>query len=576
MKPYKIALFSAASFLLSACASGVGEIALAPPEDEPSAYGAFLAARYAGVQADVDGAADLYAEALRLAPGDPTLVDRAFYTALLAGEIDRASELAADAIATGDESRLATLYYAADRLADRRYRGTVEILDAAPDYGPFNAFLAHVLEQWAMVGRGEGAAALEAASGVRAPGYMATHLSFHRALLADAAGQSEAAENTYRAAVYASPFRRLVTESYGEFLEREGRRGDAAALYREYLETAPDEASIAAALERVESGRRAPRALSPAQGAARAMFGPIQALALEADLDLTVLYLRMIQRLDDSYMPARLLLGGALERVELEEAALQAYASVEDGPFASGARASEIMLTARMGRLEQATLMAERHLASEDTPEARVILADLFRYQGDCARAVPLYADAIAAEEAQGEEPYWARYYWQAVCLDISGDWDGAEQVLQRAVARHPEEAELLNHLAYGWIERGERMDEAMAMIQRAALLMPNNGAIIDSLGWAQYRTGDYEEAVETLETAASLSPGSATINAHLGDAYWRVGRRLEARFQWRRALDLDASPAEIEALQSRLAEGLDDPVMISPDRGGMAAPDAE
>lgn len=112
-----------------------------------------------------------------------------------------------------------------------------------------------------------------------------------------------------------------------------------------------------------------------------------------------------------------------------------------------------------------------------------------------------------------------------------------------------------MNYLGYMWVDRGERLAEGLALIERAAALRPNSGAIIDSLGWAYYRAGDYERALEQIERAIVLEPADATLNDHLGDVYWRLGRRTEARFQWRRALGLN--PDNPAAIQSKLDNGL-------------------
>jgi Flp pilus assembly protein TadD len=92
-------------------------------------------------------------------------------------------------------------------------------------------------------------------------------------------------------------------------------------------------------------------------------------------------------------------------------------------------------------------------------------------------------------------------------------------------------------------------------MIRRAAEIRPMSGAIIDSLGWAYYRLGDFPQAVDWLEGAVRLEPADPTLNDHLGDAYWRVGRRIEARFQWQRAMTLD--PDDPEAIRVKIENGL-------------------
>jgi Flp pilus assembly protein TadD len=98
-------------------------------------------------------------------------------------------------------------------------------------------------------------------------------------------------------------------------------------------------------------------------------------------------------------------------------------------------------------------------------------------------------------------------------------------------------------------------MQEGLAMIQRASALRPMSGAIIDSLGWAYFRLGDYAQALELIERAVELEPADATLNDHLGDVYWRLGRRIEARFQWQRALTLE--PDNAAAIEAKIEDGL-------------------
>src|SRR5690606_41908220 len=86
-----------------------------------------------------------------------------------------------------------------------------------------------------------------------------------------------------------------------------------------------------------------------------------------------------------------------------------------------------------------------------------------------------------------------------------------------------PDNPVLLNHLGYFWVDSGRRVEQGAEMIARAFAAEPLNANIQDSLGWAQYRRGQYETAVETLEQAVAKQPANAEINDHLGDAYWQV-----------------------------------------------------
>jgi len=96
-----------------------------------------------------------------------------------------------------------------------------------------------------------------------------------------------------------------------------------------------------------------------------------------------------------------------------------------------------------------------------------------------------------------------------------------------------------------------------MRLIRRAVDQRPDDGYIVDSLGWAYYRIGNYDEAIKHLERAVELKPMDPTINDHLGDVYWHVGRQLEANFQWTHARDLKPEPDELAKIEAKLKNGL-------------------
>ncbi|WP_203294921.1 tetratricopeptide repeat protein [Maricaulis parjimensis] len=528
-----------------------------PPEEEPvSAYGAFLAARYAGVNRDAHGAAEYYIEALDRMPGNAVLTDRAFITSVIAGDLDRAAELSIEASQAGDPSRLATLYHASDLIAHRNYAAALEVLEAGPEYGPYNAFFSNILRQWALVGDGRADEALAGANELRAPGFLSPHLWLHKAMLFDAAGESEAAEAGYRSAVFTSTFRRLATEMYGDFLQREGRRDDAIDLYDNYLRDDPGEASIAQARDAAMNGARAPRLPAIPALAARAVLGPTADLAAQADMDLTIVYMRMVQRMDPQLAPLHVVLAGSLDRIGLHDLALAEYASVSDGPFHLGAQIDRIVLLATLGRMD-AAYGASRQLAeTTGEPEAMLLYADMARIFSDCGIAVDVYREAIALNRERGRPEDWRYHYFLASCEVVLDDWASAEAAYLEALDIAPNQPVVLNDLGYMWIERGERIEQAFDMVSRAAQMDPDNGNVIDSLGWAYYQLGQYELAVQELERAAELNPGSATANLHLGDAYWQVGRQLEAGFQWRRAADLNPTAQQQADIAYRLEHG--------------------
>ena len=162
----------------------------------------------------------------------------------------------------------------------------------------------------------------------------------------------------------------------------------------------------------------------------------------------------------------------------------------------------------------------------------------------------------IASDDAHGVVD-WRVLFARSSVRSKAGDWAGAEVDLQAAIAVEPDRPELLNFLGYAWVNRGVRVQEGLALIQRAADARPDQGYIIDSLGWAYFKLGQMTKAIEYLERAAELSPTDSEVIEHLGDAYWRAGRETEARFEWLAALDLKPDAVREAALRGKLDKGL-------------------
>jgi Flp pilus assembly protein TadD len=209
-------------------------------------------------------------------------------------------------------------------------------------------------------------------------------------------------------------------------------------------------------------------------------------------------------------------------------------------------------------------LARETAQAAPASREAATTLAEVLRNNDHHQESAEILTRLI---DQTGVQPDWRLYYLRAAAYDGAGQWPQAEADLQAALKLRPDNPDLLNYLGYAWIDRGQHLQDGLAMLLKAADAEPQSGAIIDSLGWAYYRLGDYPTAAAKLEEAVSLEPADADVNNHLGDAYWRVGRKIEAQFQWRRVLTLapdDALKAKVEAkLASPL--GVDAPTPPTP-----------
>ena len=117
----------------------------------------------------------------------------------------------------------------------------------------------------------------------------------------------------------------------------------------------------------------------------------------------------------------------------------------------------------------------------------------------------------------------------------------------------------VLNYLGYSWAERGENLDEAFKLLEKALTLRPDSGAIVDSIGWAHYQLGEIDKARDYIERAVMMEPADPVIADHLGDIYWMLGRETEARYEWRRALGFEPEADLRQSLLDKIESGLPD-----------------
>ena len=275
----------------------------------------------------------------------------------------------------------------------------------------------------------------------------------------------------------------------------------------------------------------------------------VQALALKPD-----------------FMLAQVLLGEIHEDAEHYDRAIEAYEAIpDDSPLWPSA---EIQIATDLDRLEKfdAALARIDGVIAErpDHYDAYVARGNLMRLHEKWNEAAVEYSRALDLV-ATPEREHWTVVYFRAISFERAGEWERAEADFRTALRLEPDHPSVLNYLGYSLVDQGMKLDEAMRMIEKAVELRPNDGYIVDSLGWAHYKLGNYEEAVTHLERAISLSCGDnqcssdPVINDHLGDAYWRVGREIEARFQWSHARDSDPEPEDLVEIERKLAEGLGD-----------------
>jgi tetratricopeptide (TPR) repeat protein len=515
-------------------------------------FGQDLVGRFAAEEQDTAMAADSLLAALRADPDQPELIQRAFMAALMDGRADalRLARRMPDSMAAQ------LVLYGADVAAGRWERAEARARGLGRQ-GPVQA-LQPALIAWSLAGRGQTEAALNHLRPLAEQGRFRALNALHAALIADAGNRPREAERFVRLALadQPDPTLRLALLSAG-ILHRSGRQAEALRLL-DRLAQSHDELALAA-LEPARSVVLGQRAIvGPADGIAEAYVALGSALRGQGLEEMAMLLARLALRLRPGFGPALFLLGDTLQEADRLSQALEVLSQIPaEDPLFGPAQLRRAALLDRLDRLPEAERLLEdasQRLASLPQPPMRQ--GDILRRRARFAEAAQAYDRAIARLEAVRPHD-WPLFYARGIARERSGDWPGAEADFQRALELSPEQPYVLNYLAYTWADQGIRLDEARAMLERAVALRPQDGNIVDSLGWVLFRMGDLPAAIQALERAVELEPRNATINDHLGDAYWAAGRQNEARFQWRRALTMDPEPAEAQRIQEKLARGL-------------------
>ena len=171
------------------------------------------------------------------------------------------------------------------------------------------------------------------------------------------------------------------------------------------------------------------------------------------------------------------------------------------------------------------------------------ILGDFYRYNKKYDLALSIYNQMI--EENRGD--VWNIYYMRGICFEQLGDWDLAEKDFLKSLEIKPDSPNVLNYLAYGWVEREMKLDRSLQMLEEAYEANPESFYIIDSLAWAHFKKNNLSEAARLMEMVIDIAPGEAISLDHLGDIYYAMNRKREAIHFWQQALELAEPEDEIE-----------------------------
>lgn len=535
------------------------------PVEINSFSGAYLSARVAENDNDLDSAINYYKQALAFAPEDTQLQQSLMLSLIAQGRFEESLPYADKLKEVPDIERFSRLALAVDSFKKKDFAKAQYWLKLSLG-ADLDKLICGVMTGWAMQGAGQGGDAMEYVGKLEGPEWFDLFKSYHRGLIADAAGQADKADAAYSEAIAntaaggAAPETWMrAAQAYATFLARKGDKDKAISVLKQAEEFGPGKIEIVALRDKIAKGEKPePLVVNPSEGASEILLNLATALNRGGGEPFVRLYLEYALALKPDSDVVLVQLAAVAEQLKDGERAIDFYRRI---PAASPLKEVSELQTglnlADLGRNDEA--IKQLKVLVEANPEdmrGYLALGGVYASKQDFRSAAELFDKAVAVLKTPTKAD-WNIFYQRGIAYERIKEWPKAEPNFRKALELYPNQPQVLNYLGYSWVDMGTNLKEALDMIKKAAELRPSDGYIIDSLGWAYYKLGRYDDAVREMERAVQLKPEDPVLNDHLGDVYWRVGRKLEATFQWRHARDLKPEPDVLASVEQKLLKGL-------------------
>ena len=230
-----------------------------------------------------------------------------------------------------------------------------------------------------------------------------------------------------------------------------------------------------------------------------------------------------------------------------------------DGPYYWFKLKKEAQIISKKKNKNKSLDFINQNFKKIKNPSIKIIfdIANLNKSSQKYKEAIKYY-DQIILEMDANSQFHAEILYRRGGSYERLGDYVNSDKDLLKSLEINPDDAYVLNYLAYSWLEREYKIDLALQMLEKAYDKKSNDPYIIDSIGWAYYLVNDYMKAENFLKRAVELMPDDPTVNDHYGDILWKLDRKIQARYFWENVLNLEETEDKMKKnIKDKLIEGL-------------------
>ena len=532
------------------------------PDLTEQPFGEYLTGRHALFNHQYDVAADNYLEAIKQDPENIELMQFSLSVFIAAGRFEDAffvNEKLKEMDAQNEVSNILDFF---NKTKNKSYIEALIDIDELSSTGIMN-LIKPFFRAWIDAAEGSTSEIDAVVNSFEEENNFNFFNFFQAGLIYEYLEDFEKAESFYAQALNERGHLNLrAVEAYGKILKKNGKTEKAISILEDYIDQAPANEQLKATLIEVRNDEQFEPFVSSLDEGFAEIFYTVSTILMQDNVkSIATNFLQYAAFFKPEFPLVHFLQAQIFESDQYYRGAQNEFDKIKtDSPLYFQSKLQRAWLYNDMDRPEE-TIAALLKLEKEypDNREVLNSIAEFYRMNERFAEAIPAYSKVIDNIEEENVRD-WIIYYTRGIVFDQEKRWAEAEMDFKKALEIRPEQPMVLNYLAYSWVDRGLNYVEAKKMLIRAVELRPNDGYIVDSLGWALYKIGDYEEAVPVLERAAQLETQDWAINDHLGDAYWTVGRKNEARFQWRHALSLSRDEDKIDLIKSKIKDGYTKP----------------